>query len=57
MQVATPRVILGQKVQGERSEYREMRWKELVVTNSGELSHAFPTNLDFKPCLEGGWEI
>lgn len=33
MQVATLRVMLRQRVQGERSEYREMRWKELVVTN------------------------
>lgn len=33
MQVATPRVMLRQRVQGERRKYREMRWKERVVTN------------------------
>lgn len=30
-----------QRVQGERSEYREMRRKEMVGTNHEELAHAF----------------
>lgn len=47
----------GQKLQGEKSEYREMRGKELVGTNHGELTRIFPNSLDFIPCLEGGWEI
>lgn len=57
MQVATLRMMLGQRVQGERSEYREMRRKEMVGTNHKELACAFSSSLDFIPWLECGWEI
>lgn len=39
--VATARMMLGQRVQGEGSEYRETQRKELVGTNHGELTGAF----------------
>lgn len=54
MQVVAPRVMLGQRVQGERSEYREMRRKETVGTNHKELACAFSSSLDFIPWSKDG---
>lgn len=44
---ATPRVMLAQRVQGEESEYREMKGKEFIGTNLGELTYTFLSSLDF----------
>lgn len=56
---ATPRVTLAERVQGEGSEYREMRGKELVGTRHGELTCAFLSGLNFIPRFGfgGRWEI